>query len=85
MLSEYVKSFISLHGKRPDKILVAPVAAATLAIQKSLGPVWDGIQVEFIAADSIDPDSVVEPGKGTLLLVFVQKHKGQLRLRACEI
>jgi len=80
ILSKLVDQFETKNGHKPKKIVVAPIALATLSIKRSIAPIWEGIPVECRLFEETE---VVE--KGTVLGIFVYNDAGTLSLRSCDL
>jgi hypothetical protein len=72
ILTEIVDQYRTLHNALPIKIVVTPLAAVSLGLKDSLGPLWCGVPVEMRPFDEAE---VVEPGTGRQLAVFLKKQE----------
>lgn len=77
VLTKMVEQFKATHqGKLPEKIVVEPLALTSLALKRSIAPMWNGCAVE--SRDDVKASETRKPGEGTALGVFVDARRGQL-------
>jgi hypothetical protein len=80
-----VRRFLAVHGRLPDKIVVAPVALVALGLKQSVAPVWEGVPVECRLFHSEEVSTRKNDAKVECLGVFVRESRGKLVLAACGL
>lgn len=80
LLSKFVEQYHQRHKTLPEKIVVAPIAALKLAVDKNLPVKWAGVPIEMRLFESSE---VV--AHGPQLGIFVKDEGQQLRLVACDL
>lgn len=81
LLTRMVKQYEDAHqGRKPEKIVVEPLALVALGIKRSVAPIWQGVQVE---CREIEKSEVVKPGRGSLLGVILDTKTSQVV--ACDL
>lgn len=73
------------HGRKPDKIVIAPLALVGLAIKKSVATTWDGIPVECRLFKADEVASKNQKAKVVSLGVFMKENRGRMVLAACDL
>lgn len=80
-----LENFQAKHGRKPEKIVVAPLALVSLSIKKTVAVSWDGIPVECRLFREDEVASKAEKAKVACLGVFMKENRGRMVLVACDL
>jgi len=83
ILSQMVDQFRARHNRKPEKIVIAPLACLALAVKQSLAPTWQGIAVE--CRDMEESEATADRRLAKSLAVFIIPDQDTGRLVACDL
>ncbi len=83
VLSLMVDQFHQRHKRKPEKVVLAPLALLALAVKGSLAPVWNGIPVE--SREIAESEATKDKSLARSLAVFVLPEDRTGRLVSCDL